>query len=385
MDRLNVRSGKDQFEYLRGIAILFVLTTHFSLENEFFAERELSSPFYSGVELFFLISGYGIAASLLSRPFDWRKYVLKRCRRIYPSLLAMLAACFLVNLLMQHMELNDWAFETYVRTNDMQWVDSLRILSGTYILGNGGEYAFGPMWYLSVQMQFYAVMGVLAALAKSEVNRRKLLFAAAGLICVVCLACRISVLAGSRLIHPLLRYIIGWRIDIPFWGVLLYGAAERLPKAAVATPSPQLSRLLSVLLLCVPVLVLMRTGSDMSTLDGNPLLTGFGYPVCILCYGLLVLLCATGRKTFLPQKSRVLAYLSSRSYLLYLYNLLGLLLGWLVINQFFPQIFYTGSYLHYGVAQLFIGGFFIVALAEADYQLIEKRLIQNRIRQETDR
>lgn len=291
----------------------------------------------------------------------------------------MLAICFLVNLFMSNMKLSDWAFETYVRTNDEQWVDSLRILSGTYILGGGSEYAFGAMWYLSVQMQFYAAMGVLAALAKNESIRRKLLFAAAGLVCAICLAGRASVLAGNHLTNLLVHYLVDWKIDVPFWGVLLYGVAEYLPKGkASASHANVMSCLSSVLLLCIPLIVLTRTGSAASSSDSNPLLAGFGYPVCILCYGLLVLLCATGRKTFLPQKSRVLAYLSSRSYPLFLYNFLGLLFGWLVINRFFQQVFYTGSYLHYGVAQLFIGGFFTVALAEADYQLIEKKLIRNR-------
>lgn len=358
------------------------MATHFSLVSEFYAERGLSSPFYSGVEIFFLISRYGITASLLSRPFNWKKFVFKRCKRIYPSLIVMLAICFLVNLIMSHMELSDWARETFVRTNDAQWVDSLRILSGAYILGGGNEYAFGTLWYLSVQLQFYGIMGLLAALPKRQTSRKRFLFAVAGLICMVCLAGRISVLAGNHLGNPILRYMIGWKIDVPFWGVLLYCIVEYLSKAMISSSSYNSiynNSIFSVLLLCVPLFVLMKTESDLRTLDDNPLLAGFGYPVCILCYGLLVLLCATGRKTFLPKKSRVLAYFASRSYPLFLYNFLGLQFGWLVINRFFPQIFYTGSYLHYGVAQLLIGGFFIIVLAEADYQIIEKKLMHNKI------
>ena len=275
------------------------------------------------------------------------------------------------------MDLSDWAMMTYVRTNDEQWVACLRVLSGTYILKleNQGGYSLGPTWYLSVQMQFYFVMGILSGLAKTQAQRRKVLFTTAGLICGVCFVGRFLFLIDMPFKNPLIRYIIWAKADFPFYGVLLYGIAEHLPEPKDSSKSMiAVKRLLSLLMLLFPLFVLAHCGNDLQTL-GNSMLVGLGYPVCAICYGLLVLMCATGQKTFLPRESRLLAYLSSRSYLLYLYNLPGLMLSWLVIYRFFEWTFYTGNYLHYGIAQLLIGGIFCIALAEIDYQLIEKKLV----------
>lgn len=384
IDKGNHIKRGDELTALRGIAILFVVICHFSLENDFFRNHSLSDPFFSGVELFFLISGYGIAASILStrrrgqlssnqkHPFLWREFVAKRCKRIYPSLFAFLIVCFFVNLIMQHMDLSDWAVNTFVRTNDEQLADSMRILTGTYIVGNHNEYVFGPIWYLSIQLQFYVVMGITAMLAWSERSKKVLIFTVSGLIAGICLICRLSLLCGNSLTNSLLVYAISWKWDIPFWGVLLYGIAGRIKK--YPSFSLYFTRPLSLAFLLIPIFVLMRTGSAVSTPDENPLLAGLGYPVCILCYGLLILLCVTGQKTFLPQNSRILNYLSSRSYPLFLYNFLGLLCAWLTINQLLPWVFYTGSYIHFGIVQVVTGGFFTFALAELDYQLVEKRL-----------
>ncbi len=284
--------------------------------------------------------------------------------------------CFFMNFALQYRELSDFAKDLYLRTSDQQLADSLRILTGTYIWSNNGEYTFGAIWYLSVQMQFYVVVGVLSQIAKSGQGRRRLFFSASGVIVLACLIARIAVLLGGTLTNPILVYLIGWKADVPFWGVLLYGIAESLQKQQL--PAIQWSRPISFLLLVIPVFVLMRTGSAVSTIDGNRLLTGLGYPVCILCYGLLILLCVTGQKTFLPQNSRILSYLSSRSYPLFLFNFVGLLFSWLFINRFLSWTFYTGSYVHYGIAQMLIGGFFVLVLAELDYQLVENRLVSRK-------
>ena len=45
--------GRKQVAHLRGIAILLTLGAHFSLLTEFFPQRGLACPFYSGVEIFF--------------------------------------------------------------------------------------------------------------------------------------------------------------------------------------------------------------------------------------------------------------------------------------------------------------------------------------------
>lgn len=47
-----LQQSSNSLNQLRGIAILFVVISHFSLDNDFWSSLGLSDPFYSGVELF---------------------------------------------------------------------------------------------------------------------------------------------------------------------------------------------------------------------------------------------------------------------------------------------------------------------------------------------
>lgn len=358
--------GFVQLENLRAVAIIFVLLCHFSLENDFWRFNGLSDPFFSGVEIFFLVSGYGIAGSILSKPFSWRAFITKRIKRIYPSLFVMLVIAFFINKIMWHMELSEYAIQCFVRSDDVQLADSLRILTGTYILFNHNEYAFGAMWYLSVQMQFYIAIGIIAAVFKDEL-KRDAIFVVSLFVAIVCMFIRIAILFGYSPNMLIIEYVLGWKMDVPWWGVIIYFLSEYLLNRKFKIHA---SVFISVLSLVIPVIVLIHTGSAVSSLLGNRLLTGIGYPVCIVFYGILILLCATEQKTFLVINNPLVNWLSSRSYNLFLYNFIGLLFAWGGACYACPWIFYTGSHIHYGVFQIIVGGIFTVLMAEFDYRLI---------------
>lgn len=126
-----------------------------------------------GVPIFFVISGYCIAASvdsLRKRPFCWKEYCIRRVRRIYPPLWAMcgLAVAF------------TWTMTRIptVRAECPQFCD-LSALSVWQWAGNllaaeawrhnlvGGEpaYLMANTWTLCYEEQFYIVTGVLLAFA----------------------------------------------------------------------------------------------------------------------------------------------------------------------------------------------------------------------------
>lgn len=326
----------------------------------------------------FIISGYGITYSVLSKPFIARDYIGRRCKRIYPSLIAMLLLCYLINAVLKSgaVPLSEWAVQTYVRTDTEQLADTLRILTGTYILGSSGVFTFGALWYLSAQIQFYVIIGILAAIFSNNRARRKAIYFVSAAIVVICLICRITILLVDTFVPmSIIDYLIAWKMDVPFYGVLIHMASQ-YAKQLKPWKLPRRGRflLVSALLLIVPLGVLTTTGSAVSSPTSNRLLTGFGYPVCVICYSILVFLFVTYREPVISFDNKILTYLSSRSYPLFLYNFVGLLLGWLVINQFFSWTFYTGDYIHYGIAEAAFGGVFTFLLAELDYQLIEKRL-----------
>ena len=67
-------------EFLRGLSVLLVFFFHFN--------TDLFNSFFVGVDIFFLISGYVITASILRKDkFNLSSFYLRRFKRIYPNLL----------------------------------------------------------------------------------------------------------------------------------------------------------------------------------------------------------------------------------------------------------------------------------------------------------
>lgn len=88
-------------EGLRGFAVFLVFLVHYvtlvkpwlAADPGFFAfAKALHSVGNTGVDLFFVLSGYLIYGSLISRPADFLGFMARRVQRIYPAFLAVFAA-----------------------------------------------------------------------------------------------------------------------------------------------------------------------------------------------------------------------------------------------------------------------------------------------------
>lgn len=108
-DRLELsRGGADRLasmEGLRGLAVLLVFMVHYTdrvlpwIEGtwvEGFASR-VGDAGNSGVDLFFVLSGFLIYGNLMRREQAYRPFVRRRLRRIYPTFLVVLAAYVVVS------------------------------------------------------------------------------------------------------------------------------------------------------------------------------------------------------------------------------------------------------------------------------------------------
>ncbi len=122
-----------------------------------------------GVPLFFVISGFCIAASarrIASRPAPRALFFRRRLRRIYPTYLAALAFAALVS--MAGDALRSAGVENgAAHTTDLgwHWVGNLLLLeSPLSLLGIEPRYLFAPAWSLCIEEQFY-VFVALAFLA----------------------------------------------------------------------------------------------------------------------------------------------------------------------------------------------------------------------------
>jgi peptidoglycan/LPS O-acetylase OafA/YrhL len=149
--------------HLRGIACLFVLCHHLTCLKP--VVPRIMWDAWSGVDLFFAISGYVIASSLsesLSFPnialtfrerlslnrAALRTFFVRRLWRIYPPLLATLA---LAALLTSTLALVPWR---------NLWIEIGAALSMTYdyVVDSGAPFLIDVLWSLAVEMQFYLLL-----------------------------------------------------------------------------------------------------------------------------------------------------------------------------------------------------------------------------------
>ncbi|MGI4831132.1 MAG: acyltransferase family protein [Janthinobacterium lividum] len=141
---------------LRAIAVLAVLFFHAGV-----------GPFaggFTGVDLFFVISGFLIGGHILteevSRTFRFVTFYQRRAKRILPALFAVLLTTLLLGLiLLSPRELRHLATEA---------IATLLSLSNVYYRGAGGYFALSPervpllmTWSLGVEEQFYLFVPLL--------------------------------------------------------------------------------------------------------------------------------------------------------------------------------------------------------------------------------
>ena len=147
-----------QIQYLRGISILLVFLFH--LNEKFF------STFYIGVDIFFIVSGYVIASSIIneinrSNKFNLFNFFLKRIKRIYPALIFFLFLFNFIFLLFLTYGDND-----YINIILSSFLSIFGVSNFFYLLNPSLNYFQTEFkwlihtWSLSVEMQFYFFTGL---------------------------------------------------------------------------------------------------------------------------------------------------------------------------------------------------------------------------------
>ncbi|WP_228496599.1 acyltransferase family protein [Pseudoclavibacter sp. VKM Ac-2888] len=147
-----------QLDGLRGVAVLAVLLFHTSLFPGGFL----------GVDLFFTLSGFVITAGLLrearaTRRIDVLAFLARRCRRLLPSLLALVGVVSIVVAMLATPAVRHHAIE------DLPW--ALVQLLNWHFIETGISYGhitdvhvFAHLWSIAVEWQFYLVWPILLGL-----------------------------------------------------------------------------------------------------------------------------------------------------------------------------------------------------------------------------
>lgn len=139
-------------DHLRALAIILVFLYHYRLFGNPPAIDALGSFGWTGVDLFFVLSGYLIGGQLLGgiargNPVSYSEFYFKRFLRIIPAYLAVLVLYFTIPAFSERSHLPPlWKFLTFTQNLGLD-------LSATG--------AFSHAWSLCIEEQFYLVLPLI--------------------------------------------------------------------------------------------------------------------------------------------------------------------------------------------------------------------------------
>ena len=167
----NIGGPKDtkivDVQLLRALAILLVLFAHLSISQSILMQFPIAvtNPGWIGVELFFVVSGFVVARSLLRGGFDVAAFVVRRVYRLFPIFFVFLGACFVVTAFCRW--LVPAAPEVFAPSPGL-----LTAQTGSILLWNfphreyGVSYVNMAVWSLMVEFRFYAAIAVALAILR---------------------------------------------------------------------------------------------------------------------------------------------------------------------------------------------------------------------------
>lgn len=309
-------------EHLRAFAILMVLCHHFTWMQP--ALPVVLWDAWSGVDLFFAISGYVIALSL-SRSLvtlndgmstferlaanrgPIRAFYIRRLWRILPPLLATLA---LAAVLTAALGVTTW------KPLLVEIVASLS-MTYNYVVYGGGPFLLDVLWSLAVEMQFYLLLPLFMVAFTSS---RQRLLAAIGVFLLI-----------GAIVRPAHIYL--YTIESDDWLSIRFSTHCRLDTLAAGVAVYALSNWVNVIqglralsafavrgisFACIMVVVLIPgTSVEFSHNEGFSLLA--------LAAGGAVLVAVGSKIPIIPpgRASSVLRYVGERSFSLYLVHRLA--------------------------------------------------------------
>jgi peptidoglycan/LPS O-acetylase OafA/YrhL len=256
---------------------------------------------HTGVDVFFVLSGYLIYRSVLSRPTHWGSYALRRIARIYPAFLATFALYLLLIPF----------FDTDGRVPDGPWAQAWYLTHNLLLLG--GLWPFPVMinvtWSLSYEIFYYLAIPLLVG--------------ACGLRAWAS-ASRCALFIGMALVWSGWCFLHGGPIRMVMFiaGMLVHEFVDRQGRSVGPWPA------FAGLLLCLLVAAAMDTGQTTGVWSMR---AGLWQPVAhawmlFLGYGILCAHCLGHRDTWVtrPFCATPIRWLGNMSYSYYLTHALGI-------------------------------------------------------------
>jgi peptidoglycan/LPS O-acetylase OafA/YrhL len=300
-------------ERLRAVAVLFVMVSHAKMIKPLLPA--VLGETWTGVDLFFVISGFVVTASFLhsvsrgDRPPFWRLlrafYVRRMCRVLPMALLWMIVPLLLALLIDDPAKLGN-------PRGILTEIGAILALVYNYMAVHLDSRILGVYWSLNIEEQFYLLLPTFLLLVTGRRAR---------IIGLLLVALVIIFILRPLIGPPRVREVWIWefyathrRIDMILWGVLLFMGVSWFH----AHPTTKLPGWVAAVIqtYCIAALALLPW-----YLIEHEVLYTYGLPVLALHATVLVLLATDPKRDLvlaIPGVGKVLEYLGSRSFGLYL-------------------------------------------------------------------
>ena len=323
-----------ELDGLRGLAILLVVFYHYVFSSLKPEDDSLPAKFihavfplsWSGVDLFFVLSGFligGILMDYRNREHYYKTFYIRRICRIFPLYFLWLALFFVFPILFSAHAYSDWRFKVFLLQipHFPKWGYAL-FLQNFYTAKTGlpGSSWLGATWSLAVEEQFYLLLPLVICL----ISPRKFPVVLIFLILLVP-AFRLFL----YLYHPaiFMHGLLPCRADTLLLGVLCaYLVRQEKSRYWLEKNLERLYLALTVLLLGMGGLTIFSNGTSYPALFSrfsSLEMISFGYSLIALFYSCLLLVVVIGQDGTIASIMRfsLLRYFGTIAYGVFLMHL----------------------------------------------------------------
>lgn len=273
-----------ELDALRGIAALMVVFFHFTLHRS-----QSKFGFYlgkTGVDLFFLISGFVIFMSIL-KVKTTKEFIINRISRLYPTYWTGVSFAFIIVIIIALYQKGEIPFKQYFGNMTM-FQHYLNI-----------ENLDGPYWTLIIEMNFYIIIAFLFYFKKMHyLNLLGIVLSIFTLILICYL--KLDFQYGFLYYFPILPYI-----PLFFSGIIFYN---------IYTSKKNNIQNYLILLFYLPTQIILYSYTSRSLTDTT--ITEYGVMICLF-YMLFLLFINKKLKVIITKPSLFLGKISYSLYLIH--------------------------------------------------------------------
>lgn len=361
-------------DHLRALAIILVFIYHYRIFGNPPLVQSLGGFGWTGVDLFFVLSGYLIGGQLLSsiargKDISYGEFYFKRFLRIIPAYLVVVLLYFTIPAFKERSELPPlWKFLTFTQN---------------FGLDLSREAAFSHAWSLCIEEQFYLLLPLLLIpLANTKAIRKGIWLALGIFLFGFC----IRWYNWNHFIQPMQDQDGFW---ITWYKWMYYPTYTRLDGllvgvclAALSNFAPRFWERITrhgnlILILSLAVL----TGAYFCTTPQETILASVaGFPLISIGYGLMVLGALSPTSILYKTNSRFTTLIATLSYSIYLTHKQLIHLTQLALDKWGIS---HDSYWLFGtcVITAFLGGLVLHYTVEKPFLQLRDKILNRRKKQ----